>query len=114
MLLCRPRTVYLNGHNSLYTDGLCEKVLLNAFGSILEIMSLYAKREIVEKVSRCSYHGHDPGAYVTTQHNRYALYVCSTAARLGVASLTVKASKCRSAIEHHCGLALQVHEHHRR
>ena len=26
-------------------------VLLNAFGSMLEIMSLYAKREIVEKVS---------------------------------------------------------------
>ena len=26
-------------------------VLLNAFGSMLEIMSLYAKRDIVEKVS---------------------------------------------------------------
>jgi ATP-binding cassette subfamily G (WHITE) protein 2 (PDR) len=30
-------------------------VLLNAFGSMLEIMSLYAKRQIVEKVSRHSY-----------------------------------------------------------
>lgn len=29
-------------------------VLLNAFGSILEIMSLYAKRQIIEKVSKCS------------------------------------------------------------
>lgn len=27
-------------------------VLLNAFGSMLEIMSLYAKREIIEKVRR--------------------------------------------------------------
>ena len=29
-------------------------VLLNAFGSLLEIMSLYAKRQIVEKASHCS------------------------------------------------------------
>lgn len=34
-------------------------VLLNAFGSMLEIMSLYAKREIVEKVSHlCLPHTH--------------------------------------------------------
>ena len=31
-------------------------VLLNAFGSMLEIMSLYAKREIVEKVSVVQHH----------------------------------------------------------
>jgi ATP-binding cassette subfamily G (WHITE) protein 2 (PDR) len=34
-----------------YLNNIDEQVLLNAFGSILEIMSLYAKRTIIEKAS---------------------------------------------------------------
>tara|TARA_R110002003_G_scaffold106_6_gene8762 strand:+ start:4113 stop:4451 length:339 start_codon:yes stop_codon:yes gene_type:complete len=44
------RTVSISTGHWLIT----RKVLLNAFGSILEIMSLYAKRTIVEKVANLS------------------------------------------------------------
>jgi ABC-type multidrug transport system permease subunit len=48
-------------------------VLLNAFGSMLEIMSLYAKRDIVEKVSNVKHYEICKANYIF-KHNRYALY----------------------------------------
>jgi hypothetical protein len=80
--------------SSLHLTNYVDQVLLNAFGSILEIMSLYAKRTIVEKV--CS--RDEPQLPRRVTNTELAQ------------SIRVIPSKRRGTLVHDCRLTIQDYE----